>query len=58
MHQYLGYTEDKVSDECRANLQEQIDYLGPIDVLMYYNDEKYQINEYGDKSILRESVIV
>ena len=53
----MGY-DDKVADGCIADFDEQIAYLGPIKVLMYVNEEHYQVNEYGEKSIRRESRII
>ena len=58
IHQYMGYTGDSVADECVANLKEQIDYLGSLDLLLYFNDEQYDVNEYGDQAIRRESKII
>ena len=58
LHTHLGYTEDFISDECIADLQAQKDYLGPLDVVLYYNDEDFDQQEFGDKSILRQSRIM
>ena len=59
IHQYLGYKEDKVSDECDSDLKNQIAYLGTsIDVLIYFNDEQFVPNEYGESAIRRESRII
>ena len=41
LHTYLGYTEDKIADGCHADLQAQRDYLGPINFIVYANDEVF-----------------
>ena len=58
VHQYLGYTEDKVYPFCKWNKNDQIEYLGPVKVIMYVNDEKYEPTEYGEDAILRESILI
>ena len=41
VHTYMGYTGDSVADECIADSQAQQDYLGPLEVVMFVNDETY-----------------
>ena len=52
-----GYEGDTVADECIWDLQKQQEYLGQINVLLYFNEENYNSEEYGDKAIRRESKI-
>ena len=46
-------TDDRISDECVGSLQEQIDYLGHIEVFIYLNDERYQATQFGEDTFLR-----
>ena len=41
IHQKWGYTEDFVSDECETDLEKQKKYLGPLNFLIYFNDEEF-----------------
>ena len=41
IHQFNGYTEDFVSDECIADAALQQEYLGPLDFKLYLNDESF-----------------
>ena len=57
-HQYLGYTEDRVSPKCNWARADQIKYLGPLNVIMYVNDEKYVASKFGKDAVLRESILI
>ena len=57
-HTYYGYTGDSVADECNWDQKKQQEYLGPLEVIMYFNEESYVQNEFGEKRIQRESIIV
>ena len=57
LHTYYNYTGDSVSDECIWDLEKQQEYLGPLEVIMYFNEESYEQNEFGEKRIKRESII-
>ena len=48
IHQYMGYTGDSIHPECIGDLQEQINYIGSLDLLIYFNDEQLENNQYGD----------
>ena len=41
VHTYYGYTGDSIHDECVRDLKAQLEYLGPLEVIMYINDENY-----------------
>ena len=41
IHSHLGYTEDFVTPECIADLEKQKEYMGPLDVMLYFNDEEF-----------------
>ena len=47
-----GFVGDTVSEECIPDLKAQTDYLGPLDILVYYNDEEFDQQEFGEESIL------
>ena len=49
----LGADDDRISPECSGDLQEQIKYLGPMNVLVYFNQESFKQDEYGDMRIGR-----
>ena len=55
IHQKDGYTKDFVSDECIDNLEAQMKYLGPLNFLIYFNDEEFDQQGFGDESIYRSS---
>ena len=40
-HTYYGYTGDSVADECNWDQKKQQEYLGPLEVIMYFNEESY-----------------
>ena len=54
----MGYTGDSVHEECIDDLEAQKEYLGPLKVAMYYNDEIFVPEEYGEDSIKRTSKIL
>ena len=58
VHTYYGYTGDSVAEECIKDLKTQQEYLGPLEVIMYINDENYIQKEFGSEAIQRESIIV
>ena len=39
IHTPLGYEEDEVHEDCVADKEEQIKYLGPIDFMIFYTEE-------------------
>lgn len=54
---YFGAEDDLIDSECRYDRDAQIEYLGPLNLLVYYNMESIIINEFGDQSIARYSKI-
>ena len=58
IHQKWGYTEDSVSDECIADAQQQQAYLGPLDFQLYFNNESFDQQSFGDESIERKSELI
>ena len=53
----MGFQGDSVSDGCVEDLEAQRNYLGPLQVPIYYNDETFDRSEYGSSSIKRSSKI-
>lgn len=49
---------DTVSPECIPDLEEQLAYLGPLDIVIFMNSERFDQQVYGEKSIVKESVIL
>ena len=52
-----GAIGDTVSDECIANVDEQKEFMGPLEVMILINNEKLNLFEYGDDSIKREALL-
>ena len=50
LHTIWGY-EDTIADECVADLDAQIDYLGPLDVMLYVTEDVLMQSEYNEDSI-------
>lgn len=40
VHSHLGYEGDSIHPECIADIAKQIEYLGPIDLMLYYSEDK------------------
>ena len=57
VHTHLGYEGDSVHPECDADLEEQIKYLGPLDVMLYYTEDKLEARGFGDDSIKRRGIL-
>lgn len=53
VHSYLGYDKDTVTDGCIADLDKQIEYLGPLDFMLYHTEEIFKPDEYGERQIVR-----
>ena len=41
IHTFQGYEDDSIAPGCIADLKAQQDYLGPLNVWIYYNHEKF-----------------
>jgi len=37
----MGGFEDRIDPQCKGNLEEQIKYIGPMNMLVYYNSERF-----------------
>mmetsp|Transcript_33065 Transcript_33065/g.40951 ORF Transcript_33065/g.40951 Transcript_33065/m.40951 type:complete len:129 (-) Transcript_33065:1180-1566(-) len=53
----LGADDDRISTQCVENLDEQIKHLGPMNMLIYYNNESFKQDEFGEMRITRQSTI-
>ena len=49
---------DKPTPECIPDLRKQLDYIGPLDVVIYMNSERFDQQNFGESSIVKESVIL
>jgi len=38
---HLGGVDDRIPEDCVANLDEQIEYLGPLNLIIYYNQQSF-----------------
>lgn len=57
IHTHLGYTGDSIAPECVADLDAQLEYLGPIDVMLYHTEEHFQYDNYGEEAIVKKSYL-
>lgn len=58
VHAKWGYKEDFVSEECIADLDQQLAYLGPVNFLLYINDSSFNHQGFHDEAIHRTSILV
>ena len=49
---------DPIADECVPDLEAQQAFLGPLQLLFYFNHEQFDDQAYGDESIVRESKVM
>ena len=42
IHQLWGYEGDAVAPECETDLEKQIEYLGNLNVFIYYSEDVFQ----------------
>ena len=54
---HIGGSDDRIPQNCIGDLDEQIKYLGSLNMLTYFNQESFLQNEYDELSIYRHSVI-
>ena len=47
VHDYLGYENDSVHEECVPDLKAQQQYLGPMLVPMLFNEEVLITDSFG-----------
>ena len=53
----FGATDERIAPDCVNDLDEQIKYLGPMNMLVYFNQESFMQDEYGNARIGRFSTI-
>ena len=51
-------TKGQISEECVANLEQQKQYMGTANVLIYTNQVRFMPDRFGDTSLKRYSAIV
>ena len=54
----FGYTGDSVYEKCIPDLESQLQYLGPLIIPMYFNEEVLVTDNFGQESIKRYSKIL
>ena len=47
VHNEYGYTNDSVHEECIPDLEAQKEYLGPLLIPMYFNEEVLISDNFG-----------
>ena len=57
LHTQWGYTGDSIHSECEHDLDQQIQYLGPLDFMIYHTEEIMMPQQYGDATIQRQSTL-
>ena len=57
LHEHLGYKGDTIHPDCIADLDKQIEYLGPLDFVLYHTEEVFVPNKYDKDSIRKQSVM-
>ena len=58
IHNEMSNYGDKPTPECIPDLRKQLDYMGPLDVVIYMNSERFDQQNFGESSIVKESVIL
>lgn len=53
----IGGKDDRIGEECGWNLQDQIDFIRPPNMIVLYNQERMNIEKYGEESIERFSTL-
>ena len=48
---------DYIREECKSDLQSQIEYLGNLNVLIYATSQAFQFDEFGNESVKTESTL-
>lgn len=50
-------TDDRIDPNCVDDLQKQIEYLGSLNFVVYYNRQQFVVNEFGEGRIEKLSTI-
>lgn len=58
VHAAYGYTEDFIADDCIADLDQQLAYLGPINFLLYINESTFNPKGFNEEATHRNSVLI
>ena len=57
-HVELGDVGDTIHPECVEDLQKQIEYLGPINFMIYHTEDVFQQEEYGERAVVSQSILL
>ena len=49
IHDYVGYENDTIADECIYDAEKQFEYLGAIQFVLLYNSFLFNEEKYGDE---------
>ena len=52
-----GGIEPRIPDDCNFDRQKMLDYLGPLQMLIWKNVGRFQLDEFGNRRIQKESVV-
>ena len=53
----MGGAVDRIPENCNWDKHKLMKYLGPLEMIMYSNFESFQLNEFGNDRIKKESKI-
>ena len=53
----IGASEDRIPAKCNEDLLAAKGYVGPMSIVTYFNEGKFQLDEFGSSSIQKRSVI-
>mgnify|MGYP000520963955 FL=1 len=51
IHNEMSAYGDTVAPECIADLDAQLEYMGPLDIVIFMNSERFDQQVYGKDSI-------
>ena len=54
---HIGDTEDRITEECVADLDAQIEYLGPLNLIFYYDQKIFKQDKFYEYSIEAHSAV-
>ena len=55
VHKEFGEVGDYVREECKSDLDSQINYLGNLNVIIAHTTQVFQLDGFGDESVINET---
>jgi len=49
--------ENRIPEDCNWDKDKLIEYIGPSQMLLYYNVGRFQLDEFGERRIKKSSVV-